>query len=399
MRTLFTFLLIISLFCSGFTWGKTKEESCKEATDLLFNQQMKNPELLSDDLEQKVTDLCPDGAASIIAESLVQQGDEYSLHSDFTAAVRSYNNAAEKNITPEIYKKLGDAFLAVGNDDDALIKYQKSLSISPDDADVHYSAGVVLERKGDNDKAVAEYERCISLGINNGDAHRRLADIYAQRGNLQKAIAEYRQILVNSPNDPSIHFRLAKMYLRDNMTSDAKSSFEAAVKLDPKNLEPRRELVKIELKRKYLPRAEKLCREILAINRDDQQERAWLVGILGQQKKYTELAKFLTEECTRYPKKNINYYKLGIVREYLKDYRRAIQAFLKSIEIKPSVLSYQALARVYLSISETKKAREGLIEANRLDPKRKDTKQLLELIDKKLSRADAVIPRKPPVNE
>ena len=63
MRTLFTFLLIISLFCSGFTWAKTREERCKEANELVFSQQKKNSNVLPDGLERKVAELCPDGAA------------------------------------------------------------------------------------------------------------------------------------------------------------------------------------------------------------------------------------------------------------------------------------------------------------------------------------------------
>ena len=594
MRTLFTFLFIISLFCSGFTWGKTREESCKKANELVFNQQKKNFSVLPDGLESKVTELCQDGAAqkflaglknelsnqseraivnydsavntdehffdaygrkgllqlaqnnkpaamvsltraieeggknpryhlalaellnetqayslalyhyekastlgipynaesltgmarahsamknwkkaeivtrqalffspndpilkaglaqTVIrqqrlsegiqllkeaislkpddksfhrkladalnssgnveaanselklagvpvaneAESLVQQGDTNFLHRDFPTAIRNYINATENLATPEIYQKLGDAYLAVGNDDDALKSYQKSLSISPDDADIHYSAGVILERKGDIDKAVNEFEHCIFLDKKNGDAHRRLAEIYALKGDLQKAISEYKQIIDEAPDNPVIHFRMAKVYQRIGKINDAKESLEMAIKLDPKNLEPRRELIKLEIKRKNLPNAEKQCREILAIDRDDKLERKRLIGILGQQKQYAELIEFLKDECTRYPKESTNFYRMGIVKEYLKDYRGAIQAFLKSIEINPTAQTYQALARSYLGIFETEKAKEALAHANKLDPKKKDVKELIELIEEELDHTNADAPKK-----
>lgn len=337
---------------------------------------------------------CGGAAAANEADSLLHQGDTYFLRRDFPAAIRSYKDAAEINASPEIYQKLGDAYLASGNDDDALGSYQKSLKISPDDAGVHYSAGVILERKGNIDGAVAEYERCIILDKNNGDAHRRLADIYALKGELQKSVAEYQKILVKAPDNPVIHFRLAKVCERAGKYNDAKASLEMAIKLDPLNLEPRRELIKLEIKRKNLPSAEKLCREILAINRDDKQERKRLIGILGKQMKYEELAVFLTEECSLYPGDSKTYYRLGIVKDYQKDYRPAIQAFLKSIEIKPTSQSYHALARTYLRISETTKAREALIEANRLDPKKKGTKELIELIDEERGQTKAHTPKK-----
>ncbi len=296
---------------------------------------------------------------------------------------------------------MGDAYLAVGNDDAALKSYQKSLSISPDDADVHYSVGVILERKGEIDWAVTEYERSLSLDNNNGDARRRLADIYALKGNLKNAINEYRKILVKAPDNPVIHFKLAKVYLRVGKTSfdEANDSLEKAIKLDPTNLEPRRELVKLEIKRRNLPKAEELCREVLTINRSDQEERKRLIGILGTQKKYVELAKFLTEESALYPNDSMNYYRLGIVEMYLNNYQDAIHAFLKSIKMKPTAQSYQALASAYLHVSEKTKAREALAEANKLDPKKQDIKELVEIIDEELENANTNSARKPNVKK
>lgn len=589
MKTQFMFLLIISLFCSGFTWGKTKEERCKEANELVFNQQRKNSNVIPDGFEKKISELCPDGAlhefilglkselgnhpdqailiyesaikidphmpdaygrkglleaslnnktaamvsltraleeggnypryhlalaeilldtqayplvlyhfekasslgipytadslmgmataysglknwkqaeivtrqaqffspndprlksslaqivirqqrlpegiellkqaivlrpedkslhrqladvlnaageveaakselklAGVIganeSESVVQQGDTYFLHRDFPSAIRCYKLESEKHPAPEIFQKLGDAYLAVGNDDDALKCYQKSLAISPDDAVVHYSAGVMLERKGEIDKAISEYDRCISLDKNNGDAHRRLAEIYLLKGDLQKAIYEYKLIIEKAPDNPAMHFRLAKVYQRVGKLNSAKKSLEMAVKLDPKNLEPRRELIKIEIKTKDLASAERICRGILAIDRDDQLERRRLIGILGQQKQYNELVEFLNDEITRYPKNSTNYYRLGIVKDYLKDFRNAINAFRKSIEITPTVQSYQALARAYLSVFETDKAKDALVHANKIAPKNKEVRELIELIEEELDHPNA----------
>ena len=596
MRTLLTLIIIISLFCSGFTWGKTKEERCKEANELIFAQQKKSFNVMPDGLETKVAELCKDGAAHFFlaglknefsnqperailnydnvinidehffdaygrkgllqqtlnnkpaamvsltraieeggrnpryhlalaellnetrayslalyhyekastlgipynvvsltgmakahsamknwkdaeivtrqalffspndprlkaglaqivirqqrlpegiqllrqaislspddktlhrdladalnssgeveaakselklagvpaaneADSLIQQGDTHFLHREFPAAIRSYLNSAEKHATPETYQKLGDTYLAVGNDDDALKSYQKSLLISPDDTGIHYSVGVIQERKGEIDNAVSEYERCISLDKNNGDAHRRLAEIYALKGNLQKAVTEYKQIIDKAPDNPVMHFRLAKVYLRVGNLNDAKKSLEMAIKLEPKNLEPRRELIKLEIKRKHLPNAEKLCREILAIDRGDQLERKRLIGILGQQKQYGEVVEFLKDEIARYPNDSINYYRMGIVKEYLKDFKGAIQALLKSIEIKPTAQSYQTLARAYLSISETEKAKDALAHASRIDPNKKNVKELAEIIDDELDHPNADSPLKNP---
>ncbi len=336
-------------------------------------------------------------AGSVLPNTVIPsilEGDTYFLRRDYPSAIRVYKDAAEKHGTPEIYQKLGDAYLAAGNDDDAFKSYQKFISIVPDDASVHYIVAVILERKGDLKGAIDEYKLSISLDKSNGDAHRRLADIYALKGNLNKAIAEYREILEIAPDNPVTYFKIAKAYLKANRFTDAKHSLETAIKLDPFNFEPRRELLVLDIKRNNLPEAEKQCREILAINRDDQKERQRLIGILGRQKKYDELLQFLTEESMRYPSDNMSYYRLGLVKEYVKDYRGAIAAFLKSIELKATAQSYHTLARTYLRLSDSKKAREALAEANRIDPKRRDTKELLELVDEEYGHSHIKIHKK-----
>lgn len=81
------------------------------------------------------------------------------------------------------------------------------------------------------------------------------------------------------------------------------------------------------------------------------------------------------------------YYRLGIVKEHLKDFRGAIQAFRKSVEITASVESYQALARAYLSIFEGEKAKEALAHASKLDPKKKEVKELIVLIEEEFDHS------------
>lgn len=330
---------------------------------------------------------------------LIQEGDKFFLRRDFPSAIRQYKAAIEMKAEPEVYQKLGDAYLTIGDDEDALKSYQKSLSIAPDDAGTHYSIGVILERKGDISGAIGEYERCISLDKNNGDAHRRLADIYALKGKLNKAIAEYNKILLIAPDNPVIHFKLAKAYQKIGKLHETMKSLETAIKLDPSNLEPRRELIQLEIRRKNLKNAEKLCREVLAINRDDQQERLRLTGILAQEKKYDELVEFLIEESSRHPDDNSSYYKLGIIKDHLKDFQAAIKYFRKSIEIRPTAKAFHSLARTYLSISDTKKAREALVEATTLDPNKHDSKELLELIDDEFGHTRTVSKRKSAVNK
>ena len=52
----------------------------------------------------------------------------------------------------------------------------------------------------------------------------------------------------------------------------------------------------------------------------------------------------------------------------------------------------------YLSIGETKKAREALVESNKLDPKKKETKELIKIIDEELGNVNANTSKRTTVN-
>ncbi len=69
----------------------------------------------------------------------------------------------------------------------ALDLVQKSIALKGDEADSHYVAGVLLERKREFAKAASELERSIQLNQNDAAAHYRLARVYDRLGRKEDA--------------------------------------------------------------------------------------------------------------------------------------------------------------------------------------------------------------------
>jgi tetratricopeptide (TPR) repeat protein len=69
----------------------------------------------------------------------------------------------------------------------ALDLVQKSLALKDDEAESHYLAGVLLERKLEFPKAATELERSIQLNANESAAHYRLARVYDRLGRRDEA--------------------------------------------------------------------------------------------------------------------------------------------------------------------------------------------------------------------
>lgn len=335
-------LTVLLTFCSDWARGQNSEPLCSDVQELLFEAQLHNQTSASD-LESVLGKVCT---------------GENKL------------NTGGSTVAP-------------------LIVQHHSGDPLPDGAEAYYNSGLLRQKSGDINGAIDAYQRCILLDDSHLAARQRLADIYFSKGKFAKAISEYRRILDKTPDNQFILVSLGRAYKKTGKLSEAAKSFERATKLAPSDLEPQRELIKLEIKRGNLFIAERMCREILAQNRDDREERTRLIGILSREKKYNDLVLFIGEEINRYPKESINYYRLGIVKELLTDYRSAIDAFQKAIVINASANAYYAIARSWLSLSDAKSAREALLQAKKIAPDRQDVHELLTLIDREHGRSSS----------
>jgi tetratricopeptide (TPR) repeat protein len=87
----------------------------------------------------------------------------------------------------------------------ALDLLQQALKLNEDDAQAHYLAGTVLERRGEFAKAAAHLERSVALDAKDPAPHFRLARVYARLGRKQdsereRALHEKLSADVNVPD-------------------------------------------------------------------------------------------------------------------------------------------------------------------------------------------------------
>ena len=69
---------------------------------------------------------------------------------------------------------MGAAFTQLGQTDQAIIAFQKVVTIKPDYADVYNNMGLALNKKGELDAAITAYEKAISLKPNYAEAYNNM---------------------------------------------------------------------------------------------------------------------------------------------------------------------------------------------------------------------------------
>ena len=144
--------------------------------------------------------------------------------------------AAQGKLTEAIaeWKKLADLSPNDGTPYNAIGDLHLKRNAQNDAIEAYFKAGQAFRTGGVALKAIAVLKKILKLDPNQFKAYQFLADLNAERGLASNAVADY--------------VSLAKLYLKAGKAKDALETYRAAVKLEPSNLDARRQLADLCLK-------------------------------------------------------------------------------------------------------------------------------------------------------
>ena len=96
---------------------------------------------------------------------------------------------------------LGQAYFTEGKKREAMIHFQNSLRIAPNQAPIHSCLGVFFLEMGRVSESVAHLEKALEIEPNFTDAHYNLGNTYMQMGQASEAISHYGRAMELDPND------------------------------------------------------------------------------------------------------------------------------------------------------------------------------------------------------
>ena len=112
------------------------------------------------------------------------------------------------------FLEAGDAE-ARGDDDRALIAYQKALDGDPALAAAHTNLGTLYYRRGERGEARGAYERALALDPEQPEARYNLANLYDDLGEREAARMEWARVIAACPEFADAHYNLAVACARD----------------------------------------------------------------------------------------------------------------------------------------------------------------------------------------
>jgi tetratricopeptide (TPR) repeat protein len=133
------------------------------------------------------------------------------------------------------WKVLGAVYQQTGRLGESLAAKQKSVELSPQDAEAHSNLGNTLEELGRLDEAEASLRQAIALKPDYAEAHNNLGNTLQELGSLGEAEASLRQAIALKPDYAEAHNNLGNTLQELGRLDGAEASYRKAIALKPDN--------------------------------------------------------------------------------------------------------------------------------------------------------------------
>jgi tetratricopeptide (TPR) repeat protein len=131
------------------------------------------------------------------------------------------------------WKVLGAILKQTGRISASLAASQKSVQLSPQDADAHYNLGNTLKELGRLDEAQASYTQAIALKPDYAEAYDNMGNALRELGRLGEAEASYTQAIALKPDYAEAHSNLGVTLQELGRLDEAETSYTQVIALKP----------------------------------------------------------------------------------------------------------------------------------------------------------------------
>jgi len=133
----------------------------------------------------------------------------------------------------EAHNNLGNAWQTQGVSDTAIDCYLRALEINPDFAEAHNNLGGALQKQGRLPEAAESYRRALLAKPDYAMAHFNLGNTLKAQKQFEAAAASYRTALEWLPGDADVHCNLGNVLQSLQQYEDALASYELAIQSAP----------------------------------------------------------------------------------------------------------------------------------------------------------------------
>ena len=247
-----------------------------------------------------------------------------------------------------LWSMLGASLQLQGKD--ALVAFQKTAQLLPDDAEAHYNLGFILGRSGRLVEAEPSYRRALELKPDHADAHNNLGFILQALGRLPEAEASFRRVLEINPGFVSTWYNLGVVLGKQGIFGEAEGSYSRALEIKPDFVEAHNNLGVTLHKLGRLSEAEASFRKALEIRPDYAEAHNSLGVTLHKLGRLSEAEASYRRALEIRPDYAEAYNNLGTTLQNQGQPDSALACYSRAMELQPQMLQHAISANLLLPV-------------------------------------------------
>lgn len=282
----------------------------------------------------------------------------------------SYMVRRNRTIADELFT-IGRQKANAGDDEGALLYYEKSSRANPSNAEAHYRVGACYFSLKKYEKAVEAYKQAIQVDPNFAYAYHGLGNAYDELDQYEEAITAYQHAIRINHSDFASRTRLGFTYRMSGQHKKEIETYETIIKMKP-NHEFGGTQNALGVAYNELGRYEeaiKVLKQAVRVIPDDRDSWWWLADSykeLGE----TENAIKAYKQCVRITPDNTSaLFLLGCNQEKLGRHKESAETFKQLIKVEPDDASnHRFLGLAYHNLERYQEAIEAYKKGMTIDP-------------------------------
>jgi protein O-GlcNAc transferase len=161
-------------------------------------------------------------------------GNIFKAQKKYTDAVISYERAL--SIKPDFYEplnNLGASLLSLGKLEEAQKYFQQAITVNPQNANAIHNMATTLEKQKKYEEAIQYYQRLLVLKPAAADVYLSLGNLFYLTKNSEEAKKCYQKILELKPDDTEMLSRLGRIYLEQAQFEKAMKYYSRLLSIRP----------------------------------------------------------------------------------------------------------------------------------------------------------------------
>ncbi|OGI18006.1 MAG: hypothetical protein A2287_07925 [Candidatus Melainabacteria bacterium RIFOXYA12_FULL_32_12] len=257
------------------------------------------------------------------------------------------------NIKPmfELYKLLGDVYLAKNEINQAILAYQKSVEFDPEFVEGFYNLGLLYHSQNNLEEAVKYYKKTLELKPDAADIYNNLGSIFYKKNQVADAIENYLKALYFEPDNSNAYFNLGNLYRKVNKQNDAIEYFQKGLELSPNDAEAHYCLGISYLLNKECDKALNFLNKSLDLGYRPDEVYLNIANTYFEKDDYDLAEQYYNKALSINPNYAVIYNNLGIMYKFKNELDKAIEYYKIAVEKDPDDLQTRYnLARAYITL-------------------------------------------------